>query len=206
MLVRTRFGPGQQYRPVWQAELSCQRLGYQVSLVVASFPLPLPMQGYWNHHVSSYAFAQDYFGKSLAEPATQRLDTLKLQHDDRPHKPTFVESVAARPIEAVCSSLAVWARQGFWPSRILLSAQRPSRQRLAASIAQRTAYRRERTKTLSANWQSAGPQQQPVAQAASCRKEHADERVSGLGKPLGGRFLQNESGSHVGGSLLRLLR
>lgn len=151
MFVWARLGPGEQHRPIRQAELVCERFRYQIGLVVAALSFPLTVQGYWNHYVSDYALAPHHLEKSLAEPAPQWLYTLELQHDDRPHEPTFVEGVAARAIKAVSSSLAVWARQGLWPGRIL-AAQRPSRQRLAAYITQPTANRRERAKILSANW------------------------------------------------------
>jgi len=73
--------------------------------------LALAVEGYWNHEVRFDPFAGGDLSEAISKPPAQRLDLLKLQHDNRADQRGFVLREAARPVEAPRACSALWTKE-----------------------------------------------------------------------------------------------
>jgi len=136
------------------------------------------MQWYWNHHVRGdrIALGAHYFSEPVCKARPQRLNLLEFQQQNRPHHRVFLRCKTTRP------------RKGIrFPGKRGRAAAAPTPDSIRAAAAHKPRIRcRARVQAMNGILRIANPagaHRQPVADAASGRKEYTDDRITDLCEP-----------------------
>jgi hypothetical protein len=162
-----------------QAKLFGKWAGNQCGLVVAALAFPITVERYWDYDVRGQRifFIRDEFGKAFGKPRAQRLDLLEFQKQNGLHQRSFIDCEASGSVKGVCFVAASRTQQG------LPLQSRQSWQGQPADFARKLRDALKSAETLRTNGDAACIDEEFIADAATRRKDHADQRVAGFGKP-----------------------
>lgn len=149
-------------------------LGNEGRLIVSALSFALPVERDRDDNIGGEILrvASRNFGEPLSEPATERLDLLEFQQENRPDQRSLIDCEAAGAIKAVCFVLASGTE------RVLSLFQLQSGKRATTNSANGWRDSVERIETLRADWHAARIHEEFAAEAAISRKYYADERVA----------------------------